>query len=164
MRWESPTAAARSLLPVDDNTFKDVYFRVAHRWYGLSLWTACSARRRRSAAARAPARSNGRQRHDDDSEAGPPGLDFWRAWNLDTGIYGWYGKSNVPLTPATGVAYDPNNHSTFADDHFQRIGIDGRLTWFDMGYLWDRLSGDTIHFPASIKTTSPSARRSTGAT
>jgi hypothetical protein len=115
-----------ALLPVDDNTFKDVYFRVSHRWFGYPLDGVLG---QATPSAATPA-ANGKS--DDEGEAGPPGLDFWRAWDLDTGIYGWYGKSNVPLTPATGVAYDPNNHATFADDHFQRIGVDGRFTWFDI--------------------------------
>jgi hypothetical protein len=114
-------------LAVDDNTFKDVYFRVSHRWYGFPLDGVLGQAKPSCSATPAPS-----EKGSDDSESGPPGLDFWRAWNLDTGIYGWYGKSNIPLTPATGVPYDPNDHNTFADDHFQRIGIDGRWTWFDL--------------------------------
>ena len=112
-----------SLLPVDDNTFKDVYFRVSRRWFGYPLDGVLG---QSTATSTPPPPSN----CGPDTE--PPGLNFWRSWNLDTGIYGWYGKANVPLTPATGVAYDPNDHTTFADDHFQRIGVDARWTYFDL--------------------------------
>ncbi len=126
-------------LAVDDNTFKDIYFNVTHRWYGFPLdgvigqATPSASAPPGSPAANGPGAAplNGNPACED-SENLPPGLDFWRAWNLDTGIYGWYGKSNIPLTPATGVAYDPNDHSTFFDDHFERIGVNGRWTWFDL--------------------------------
>ena len=122
-------------LPSDDNTFKDVYFRVAHRWYGFPLDGVIGET---TTPKSAKPDDNGKS-GDDDTDGGPQGLNFWQAWNLDTGIYGWYGKSNVPLTPLTGVAYDPNDHTTFVDDHFQRIGFDGRFTYFDLdiyGTAW----------------------------
>lgn len=114
-----------AFLPEDDNTFKDVYFRVARRWYGYPLDGVLG---QATPAANATPGQNGKA--DDDTDAGPPGLDFWRAWNFDTGVYGWYGKSNVSSTP--GGTVNPNDHTTFVDDHFQRIGIDGRLTYFDL--------------------------------
>jgi hypothetical protein len=111
-------------LAQDDNTFKDVYFNVTHRWFGYPLDGVLGqvVPSDKSPAAQ-PQASNS-----DDSDAGPPGLDFWRAWDFDTGFYGWFGKSNVPLA---GVDYDPNDHSTFANDYFQRVGVNGRWTWFD---------------------------------
>ena len=123
-----------AFLPSDDNTFKDVYFRVAHRWYGFPLDGVIGE----STTAKS-AKPADNAKSDDDTDGGPQGLNFWQAWNLDTGIYGWYGKANVPLTPLTGVAYDQNDHTTFVDDHFQRIGFDGRFTYFDLdiyGTAW----------------------------
>jgi hypothetical protein len=117
-----------ALLPVDDNTFKDVYFSVYHRWFGFPLDGVLG----QAASSGAATTSQAGQGGDCDSDSGPAAMNFWQAWNLDTGVYGWFGKSNIPLTPATGVPYDPNDHSTFANDYFQRIGIDGRFTWFNL--------------------------------
>jgi hypothetical protein len=114
-------------LPVDDNTFKDVYFSVLHRWFGFPLDGVLGS----ATAGSGPPGGTG-SGTGCDSDNAPPGMNFWQAWNFDTGVYGWFGKSNVPLTPATGVPYDPNDHSTFANDYFQRIGIDARLTWFNI--------------------------------
>jgi hypothetical protein len=59
-------------------------------------------------------------------------MDYWRWVLFETGVFGWYGLSNVPLTPATNVAYDPNDPTTFAKDRFNRVGIDARLMWFNL--------------------------------
>jgi hypothetical protein len=111
-------------LPVDDNTFKDVYFSLLYRWFGYPLdgvmGQAAPSGTSPSQAAKAG----------EDCDAAPTGMDFWRAWNFDTGVYGWFGKSNVPLPPPPD--YDPNDHSTFRNDHFERVGVDARLTWFDI--------------------------------
>ncbi|MGA2258079.1 MAG: hypothetical protein ABSG53_25725, partial [Thermoguttaceae bacterium] len=101
----------------------------------------------------------------DDSIYNKPGLDFWRAVSLETGVFGWFGKANVPNLPylnANGVNYDPNNPSTFNKDYFSRIGVDARLKYFDLdvygacfwgddpfpGYLQDMITpaGDTKQF------------------
>jgi len=114
------------LLPQDDNTFKDVYFRVARKWFGYPL----DGRLGQVRPCRAEAQTNPASDNQDDQE--PPGMDYWRWVGFETGVYGWFGKSNVPLTPATGVPYDPNNPSTFAKDYFQRIGLDARLQWLNL--------------------------------
>jgi hypothetical protein len=113
-------------LPSDDNTFKDVYFNVTHRWFGYPLDGVLGQAPPEAAPATPPSSAD---QCPDADETPPPGLDFWRAWNFDTGVYGWFGKSNVPIPTAT---YDPNDHSTFVDDHFQRIGVNARVTWFDI--------------------------------
>ena len=102
-----------------------MYFRVARRWYGFPLDGVIG---QATPSAGSTPDQNGKA--DDDNEGAAPGLDFWRAWNFDTGIYGWYGKSDVNSMP--GVPVNPNDHTTFVDDHFQRIGIDGRFTYFDL--------------------------------
>jgi hypothetical protein len=112
-------------LPVDDNTFKDVYFNVTHRWFGFPLDGVLGSAPPGSTPPSSEGGSDGCE-----SETGPPGLDFWRAWDFDTGVYGWFGKSNVPLPPPS--VYDPNDRSTFANDYFQRVGINARFTWFDL--------------------------------
>ena len=35
----------------------------------------------------------------DDSVYTKPGLEFWRAVSLETGVFGWFGKSNIPNLP-----------------------------------------------------------------
>jgi len=112
-------------LPVDDNTFKDVYFNVTHRWFGYPLDGVLGSAPPSSTPISSEGGGDGCE-----SETGPPGLDFWRAWDFDTGIYGWFGKSNIPLPPPS--VYDPNIRGTFVNDYFQRVGINARLTWFDL--------------------------------
>src|SRR5271157_2689843 len=64
-------------LPQDDNTFKDVYFRVARKWYGFPLDGVVGAAEQGAAGA-APAETP------DDSIYNRPGLDFWRAVSFET--------------------------------------------------------------------------------
>jgi hypothetical protein len=112
-------------LPQDDNTFKDIYFRVARRWFGPPMDGVVG-----SAGQSAGGAAEGQQPCPD--ELAPSGLDFWRAVSFETGVFGWFGKSNVPNLPLSGLAYDPNNAATFENDYFQRIGVDGRLKYFDL--------------------------------
>lgn len=111
-------------LAVDDNTFKDIYFRVAHKWYGFPYDGVLGAG---PSGAKPPADCK-----PDDNEVHSPGLDFWRTLGFETGVFGWFGKSNIPLTPSTSIAYDPNDHSTFTNDYFQRVGFDSRFQYFDL--------------------------------
>jgi hypothetical protein len=111
-------------LPSDDNTFKDVYFRVARRWYGFPM----DGRLGQSVPGSVTgAQTKPANESPDDYE--PTGLDYWKWWLFETGVYGWFGKSNIPLTsPITGSpTYDPNDPSTFSKDRFERIGVDARL-------------------------------------
>jgi hypothetical protein len=147
-----------ALLPSDDNTFKDVYFRINHKWFGYPLdgvvGTPASA-----------AKAGGDAQQPDDAVYNMPGLDFWRAVGFQTGVFGWYGKSNVPNLPylaSSGLPYDPNNPNTFVKDYFHRVGLDGRLQYFDLdiygamywahdpfpGFLQDNITpaGPTDHF------------------
>ena len=105
-------------LPSDDNTFKDVYFRVARKWFGSPL----------DGVIVAPAQAEaGQAAQADDSVYRMPGLDFWRAVSLETGVFGWFGKSNIPNLPylaANNLTYNPSDSSTFVNDYFQRVGVD----------------------------------------
>jgi hypothetical protein len=141
-------------LPQDDNTFKDVYFRVARKWYGFPLDGVVGAPAPSAQGAAEGAAT-------DDSVYNRPGLEFWRSVSLETGVFGWFGKSNVPNLPS-GLPYDPNNPATFVNDYFQRIGLDARWKYFDLdvygaafwghdpfpGFLQDMITpaGNTDHF------------------
>ncbi len=81
-----------AFLPQDDNTFKDVYFRVARKWYGFPLDGVVGATEPCAKGAAQAAQPP------DDSIYNKPGLDFWRAVSFETGIFGWFGKANVPST------------------------------------------------------------------
>jgi hypothetical protein len=102
-------------LPQDDNTFKDIYFRVARKWFGYPLDGVIGTPEQ----AAGTAKSGGK----DDAVYTTPGLDFWRAVGMETGVYGWFGKANVPDLTTAGVIHN---------DYFQRIGMDGRLQYFDL--------------------------------
>ncbi len=114
-------------LPDDDNTFKDIYFRIAHKWYGYPMDGVIGTPEQVGGAAQgAP---------NDPAVYNTPGLDFWRTWGLETGVFGWFGKSNIanlPYINATGIAYDPNNTATFKNDYFERIGLDGRFQYSNL--------------------------------
>jgi hypothetical protein len=123
-----------AFLPQDDNTFKDVYFRVARKWYGFPLDGVVGAAEQgpKGAAQPAPAAA-------DDSIYNKPGLDFWRAVSLETGFFGWFGKSDVPSqigANSSGAVivnpYNPNDPNTYIKDYFTRLGVDARVKYFDL--------------------------------
>ncbi len=125
-------------LSVDDNTFKDVYFRVARKWYGYPLDGVVGQ-------AGEPGKGAAKAEQRDESEYATPGLDFWREVGLETGVFGWWGKSSI-ANPTTGA---------FDNDYFHRIGLDARWQYFDLDIygaaFWghDPLPGYSIAPPAS---------------
>ena len=111
-------------LAQDDNTFKDVYFRVSRKWYGFPLDGVVGSSdggEKGAAQPQAP----------DDAVYNKPGLDFWRAVSFETGVFGWAGKANIPNLPS-GLSYNPNDPATFNKDYFTRIGLNARVKYFDI--------------------------------
>ncbi len=121
-----------AFLPQDDNTFKDVYFRVARKWYGFPLDGVVGAAEQGAKGDKGAVQPQ----TPDDSIYTKPGLDFWRAVSFETGVFGWFGKANIPNLPyliTNGLTtYDPNNPASYKKDYFERIGIDARLKYFDI--------------------------------
>ncbi|MFQ5733673.1 MAG: hypothetical protein ACE5KM_17180 [Planctomycetaceae bacterium] len=99
---------------LEDNNNKDVYFRVARKWFGFPLDGVVGEVE--PINGRATVRG---QSPDEDYETAPAGLDHWRAIGLETGVFGWWGLSEIPFGGVT------------RRDWFRRIGIDARLQWFD---------------------------------
>ncbi len=100
----------------DDNSFKDQYFRVARRWFGYPMDGNLGEASPMAAATP--------QQQQDESEFEPMGLDWWRAVNFETGVWGWNGRSIVP--PVSGFS------TLNVNDSFQRLGGDFTLQWFDI--------------------------------
>jgi len=102
---------------LDDNTHKDVYFRVSRKWFGFPLDGVVGQSE--------PLDENEDIRgqspdEDDDSETAPAGLNHWRSIGFETGVFGWWGKSEIPFM--AGIR----------GDSFRRIGFDARLQWQDL--------------------------------
>jgi len=101
---------------LEDNNNKDVYFRVSRKWFGYPLDGVIG-----STEPVGDDTVRGQSPDQDDSIFSLPGLDFWRAWDLETGVYGWWGLSEIA---DGGVS---------RNDYFRRNGVDVRLQWFN----WD---------------------------
>ena len=146
-------------LPVDDNTFKDVYFSVDHRWFGYPLDGVLG---QVVPSGNAPTTSQSSDAADD-SDAGAPGLDFWRAWDFDTAVYGWFGKSNVPLTPAT--ASTTTRTTTAPSPMITSSGsVSMRASRGSTSTFTEPPSGGTTRSPALTRTTLPLVPPTTSAT
>ncbi len=103
---------------LDDNNHKDTYFRVSRKWFGYPLDGVIGSAE--SAESEGDVTMRG-QDPDKDAIYGVPGLDYWRAWDLETGFFGWYGQSEIA------------DMGTMRNDYFSRFGLDARLQWFN----WD---------------------------
>ena len=101
---------------LEDNNNKDVYFRVARKWFGFPLDGVVGQPEPvgGEAEVRGQTPDTG-----EDYETAPAGLNHWRALGLETGVFGWWGLSEVPFGDDT------------RRDWFRRIGFDARLQWFD---------------------------------
>ncbi|MCH7990197.1 MAG: hypothetical protein IID46_13740, partial [Planctomycetes bacterium] len=110
---------------LDDNNHKDVYFRVARKWFGFPLDGVLGEAEPlgdedEETALRGQS-PDGDDDDFDDDEFAPVGLDFWRALGFETGFFGWFGKAEIPFGPID------------IKSDFRRLGADARLQWFD----WD---------------------------
>ncbi len=101
---------------LDNNNTKDVYFRVARKWFGFPL---------DGVVGQSEPLDNGGdvrgQSPDEDDENAPVGLEHWRAVGFETGVFGWWGKSSE-------IPFGPDERS----DSFRRVGLDARLQWLDL--------------------------------
>lgn len=103
----------------EDNNNKDVYFRVAHKWFGFPMdGVVGESEPVGEIRGQSP---DGEYEVFEDYEYAPGGLDFWRSVAFETGVFGWWGKSQIPF----GMA-DPRG------DAFRRVGGDFRLQWHDL--------------------------------
>lgn len=118
----------------DDNDAKDVYFRVARKWFGYPLDGEIG-----SAESSDDEPATGGQ----DEDVYSPGLDWYRALGVETGFFGWWGWAEIP------DRLDSNGGLIFPgrQDAFRRIGFDSRLQWFNLDlygvFYWghDRFAG-----------------------
>ena len=104
---------------LDDNTHKDFYFRVARKWFGYPLDGVLGGADVVGNEASVSQTAYRGQEPAEEVESGIIGLDFWRAWGFETGLFGWFGEAEIANNPIA------NN------DNFERIGFDARLQWFD---------------------------------
>ncbi|MCH8830748.1 MAG: hypothetical protein IID45_14320 [Planctomycetes bacterium] len=102
---------------LEDNNNKDVYFRVSYKWFGFPLDGVVGQSepvddQQSTVRGQSPD-------EDEDIDTVPVGLTHWRAIGFETGVFGWWGLSEVPFGPGT------------KRDWFRRLGFDARLQWMD---------------------------------
>jgi len=131
----------------DNNTQKDFYFRVARKWWGYPLDGVIG--QFDLADNSAP-----EQELPGEDEVAPTGLDFWREFQLETGIFGFFGRNQASVTVEDDVVLElANNGGPFTlegtrtvtrPNRFQRVGVDARLQRQDLDifgawiYGWDK--------------------------
>ena len=105
---------------LDDNNNKDVYFRIARKWFGYPLDGVIGQAEIADSGDGDQDSEEDEGEEEEEDETGPEGLDFWRAWGFETGLFGWFGEAEIPNGPV------------IMNDRFRRIGVDARLQWFDL--------------------------------
>ncbi|MCH7688548.1 MAG: hypothetical protein IH899_18020 [Planctomycetes bacterium] len=111
---------------LEDNNTKDVYFRVAKKWFGFPLDGVIEEPELNGEVGEANVRAQSPDEgfpegeELDEEEFAPPGLDYWSAVGFETGFFSWWGESEVPFSGVT------------RNDAFRRIGFDARLQWHDL--------------------------------
>ena len=102
-------------LPQDDNTFKDIYFRVARKWFGYPLDGVIGTPEQAAGAAKSGGNGRCRLQH--------AGIGLLARW-------AWRQASTVGSARPTSLTLPQPASSS--NDYFQRIGMDGRLQYFDL--------------------------------
>ncbi len=129
----------------DNNAQKDVYFRVAKKWWGYPIDGEIG---QSELVGDEP-----EEEELDEDAAAPMTLDFWREFQLETGFFGYFGRNqasvtvedNVDLLLAGGGIYTLAGTRTITrPDRFERAGFDVRLQREDLDIFgaavwgWDR--------------------------
>lgn len=131
----------------DNNTQKDFYFRVARKWWGYPLDGVIGQFELADNGCPEP-------QPPDEDEMAPMMLDFWREFQFETGIFGYFGRNEASVTVEDDVDLElAGGGGTFTlegtrtvtrPDRFERVGIDVRLQRQDLDifgawiYGWDQ--------------------------
>jgi hypothetical protein len=134
----------------DNNSQKDVYFRVARKWFGYPLDGVIGQADYVEEGDTALATIRGQ----DDAEAfAPLGLDFWRELQFETGFFGYFGRNQASVTTVedftiagvdgmgipVALDYDVSTTTT-RPNRFDRIGFDARFQYRDLdvfgAWMW----------------------------
>ncbi|MFV1965532.1 MAG: hypothetical protein ACC628_08935 [Pirellulaceae bacterium] len=133
----------------DNNTQKDVYFRVARKWWGFP-WDGEIGQ---AELVDDGSDDEGESEEPDEDEMPPMSLDFWREVQFETGFFGFFGRNEASVTieqefdvALVGSGSIPMTLSrTFVrPDRFERIGFDSRMQFQDLDIFgswiwgWDR--------------------------
>jgi len=133
----------------DNNSQKDFYFRVARKWWGYPLDGVLGQAEIVENAAKGVIRGQ----DSDDIEFAPIGLDFWREFQFETGIFGFFGRNEASVTveddvnlslAGGGIFTLEGTRTVTRPDRFQRVGVDARLQRQDLDifgawtYGWNR--------------------------
>ncbi len=130
----------------DNNSQKDFYFRVSRKWWGFPMDGVLGQfdMVENSCPEQEPPAEN---------EMAPMGLDFWREFQFETGIFGYFGRNEASATVEDDVVLELNTGGPFTlegtrtvtrPDRFERIGFDARLQRQDLDifgawiYGWDK--------------------------
>ncbi len=129
----------------DNNAQKDFYFRVAKKWWGYPIDGEIGQ-------SELIGDEIEEEEYDEDAMA-PMTLDFWREFQFETGLFGYYGRNqasvsvedDVDLLLAGGGVYRLEGTRTIIrPDRFERYGVDARLQREDLDIFgaatwgWDR--------------------------
>lgn len=130
----------------DNNTQKDFYFRVARKWWGFPMDGVIGQFDLADNSSPAPEPPG-------ENEMAPMGLDFWREFQFETGVFGFFGRNEASVTVEDDVDLLLDGGGTFTlegtrtvtrPDRFDRVGFDARLQRQDLDifgawiYGWDR--------------------------
>lgn len=130
----------------DNNSQKDVYFRVARKWFGYPLDGVIGSSELVNGGAMSEPPC--------EDEMAPIGLDFWREIQFETGFFGYFGRNEASVTVEEHVELElANNAGEFElempntiirPDRFERVGFDARLQIQNLDifgawvYGWDK--------------------------
>ncbi len=130
----------------DNNSQKDIYFRVAKKWWGYPLDGEIGQ-------VEYVNEDDGMVDSPGEGETAPIGLDFWREMQFETGFFGYFGRNEASVTVEDNVDLAlAGNAGTFTlagtrtvirPDRFERIGFDARMQIHDFDifgawiYGWD---------------------------
>ena len=142
---------AGSSAPTDNNSHKDVYARIGRKWWGYPLDGEVVAIRRPQPISRAdgdgmvtrgqsPDAGLASLEEDHNEDDPTPWMDYYRATQFETGLFGYSGKNDVnPLT--NPYLFTSDTTGSVVQDNFYRIGADFQWQYRDLHILGTYLYG-----------------------
>jgi len=130
--------------PSDNNSHKDMYARVSHKWWGYPLDGEVVAPRKPAAMPNTESDSARGQspagEADLDENDPTPWLDYYRQTQFETGIFGYMGRNDVsPLN--NPYLFTSGTLPLITQDNFSRIGADFQWQHEDLYILGTYIYG-----------------------
>ena len=127
--------------PTDNNSHKDMYTRIGHKWWGFPLdGEVVTPKKPKPKSQEEDVRGQSPDNTDLEEDDPTPWLDYYRQTQFETGIFGYLGRNDVsPLN--NPFLFTSGTLPIINQDNFNRVGFDFQWQHQDLHILGTYIYG-----------------------